>query len=47
LADEFARGLQMGSTLAAMGLGQVGDLVVVTESALDDLVEKGQRGVRR
>ena len=47
LADEFARGLQMGTALAAMALSQVGDMVVVTQSALDDLLEKGQRGVRR
>ena len=47
LADEFARGLQMGSALAAMALSQVGDMVVVTQSALDNLLEKGQRGVRR
>ncbi len=47
LADEFARGLQMGAALAAMALSQVGDMVVVTQSALNDLLEKGQRGVRR
>jgi 2-dehydro-3-deoxygluconokinase len=47
LAEEFARGLQMGSALAAMALSQVGDMVVVTQSALDNLLEKGQRGVRR
>lgn len=47
LADEFARGLQMGAALAAMALSQVGDMVVVTQSALDDLLEKGKRGVRR
>ena len=47
LANEFARGLQMGTALAAMALGQVGDMVVVTQSALDNLLEKGQRGVRR
>lgn len=47
LGGEFAIGLQMGAALAAMALGQVGDMVVVTKSALDNLVEKGQRGVRR
>jgi 2-dehydro-3-deoxygluconokinase len=45
--DDFARGLQMGAALAAMALSQVGDMVVVTQSSLDDLLEKGQRGVRR
>ena len=47
LAGEFARGLQMGTALAAMALSQVGDMVVVTQSALDNLVEEGHRGVRR
>ncbi len=47
LTGEFARGLQMGSALAAMALSQVGDMVIVTPSALDDLLEEGQRGVRR
>lgn len=47
LTNEFARGLQMGSALAAMALSQVGDMVVVTESMLDDLIEKGQRKVQR
>ena len=47
LAGDFARGLQMGAALAAMALSQVGDMVVVTQSALDNLLEKGQRGVRR
>lgn len=47
LADDFARGLQMGAALAAMALSQVGDMVVVTQAALDNLVEKGQRGVNR
>lgn len=47
LADDFAQGLQMGAALAAMALGQVGDMVVVTPSALDDLLGKGQRKVQR
>lgn len=47
LSDEFARGLQMGAALAAMALSQVGDMVVVTPSALDDLLDKGQRKVQR
>ncbi len=47
LEGDFTRGLQMGTALAAMALGQVGDMVVVTPSALDDLLQKGQRGVRR
>ena len=37
----------MGAALAAMALSQVGDMVVVTQLALDNLLEKGQRGVRR
>lgn len=47
LANDFARGLQMGAALAAMALGQVGDMVVVTKSALDDLLGKGQRKLQR
>lgn len=47
LGSEFETGLQMGAALAAMALGQVGDMIVVTKSALDNLLEKGQRGVRR
>lgn len=47
MAGEFERGLQMGSALAAMALSQVGDMVVVTQSALDDLLEAGQRKVQR
>ena len=47
LQGEFSRGLQMGSALAAMAVGQVGDMVVITQAALDDLLEKGQRGLRR
>lgn len=47
LEGEFARGLQMGSALAAMALSQVGDMVVVTQSALDNLLEKGQRKLQR
>lgn len=47
LAGDFARGLQMGAALAAIALSQVGDMVVVTQAALDNLVEEGQRGVNR
>lgn len=47
LSGDFARGLQMGAVLAAMALSQVGDMVVVTQSALDDLLEKGERKVQR
>jgi hypothetical protein len=36
LAGDFGRGLQMGTALAAMALGQVRDMVVITRSALDD-----------
>jgi hypothetical protein len=47
LVDDFATGLQMGTALAAMALGQVGDMVVVTQSALERLIAKGQRTVQR
>lgn len=47
LEGDFARGLKMGAALAAMALSQEGDMVVVTPSALEDILHSGQREVRR
>ncbi len=47
LMGSFTQGLQMGTALAAMALSQVGDMVVASQSVLNDLLEKGQRKVQR
>ena len=47
LAGDFVRGLQIGVALAALVLGQFGDMVVVAPTELDALLNKRQRGISR